>query len=182
MIRPLLQQRERADPVPAADDHDADLLGREALGHDRAAAHLAAHRLRDHRSASSSARSGCIVGLLARDADLHRASCSSTATRSGSRSSSGYLGPAAARQLLHLDRASSSRARRRTRWSPARRRSSSRLMFWIINWFADSAGPTASAMLIVPVDHRALRRLRQGRHRHEAPRLLPELHRRSGCS
>ena len=46
-----------------------------------------------------------------------------------------------------------------------------------------SAGsPTAPGRCLrdicqLPVDHRALRRLRQGRHRHEARRLLPELHR-----
>ena len=48
LIRPLLSNASVLDPVPAADDHDADLLGGEALGHDRAAAHVAGHRLRDH--------------------------------------------------------------------------------------------------------------------------------------
>ena len=41
------------------------------------------------------------------------------------------------------------------------------LLFWIISWFADSAGPTIGVDPDVPVDHAALRRLRQGRHRHE---------------
>ncbi len=41
-------ERHDPRPVPDADGHDADLLGGEALGHDRAAAHLAAHRLPDH--------------------------------------------------------------------------------------------------------------------------------------
>ncbi len=29
---------------------------------------------------------------------------------------------------------------------------------------------------VVPVDHGSLRRLHQGHHRHQAPRVLPELH------
>ena len=48
MIRPLLQNVTDPGPVPAADGDDADLLRGEALGHDRAAADLAAHRLPDH--------------------------------------------------------------------------------------------------------------------------------------
>ena len=48
LIRPLLQNVADPDPLPDADDDDADLLGGEAVGHDRAAADLAAHRLPDH--------------------------------------------------------------------------------------------------------------------------------------
>ena len=48
----------RDHPVRDADDHDAHLLGREALGHDRAAAHVAAHRRSRSSSASSSGRWG----------------------------------------------------------------------------------------------------------------------------
>ena len=50
------------------------------------------------------------------------------------------------------------------------------LMFWIINWFADSAGPTDRADPQLPVGHAALRRLQQGCHRHQTSRVLPELH------
>ena len=41
---------------------------------------------------------------------------------------------------------------------------------------ASSSGRPAQAILQLPVDHRALRRLHQGHHRHQAPGLLPELH------
>ena len=50
------------------------------------------------------------------------------------------------------------------------------LMLWIIGWFADSSGPTDRADHVVPVDHRALRRLLEGHHRHQARDLLPEPH------
>ena len=42
------------------------------------------------------------------------------------------------------------------------------LLLWIIGWFADSAGPTIGADHVVAVDHRALRRLLEGDHRHQA--------------
>ena len=47
---PAAGRAEPADsrPVPAAGGDDADLLRGEAVGNDRAAAHLAAHRLPDH--------------------------------------------------------------------------------------------------------------------------------------
>ena len=50
------------------------------------------------------------------------------------------------------------------------------LMLWIINWFGESVGPDRPRHRELPVDHRALRRLRQGHHRHETRRLLPEFH------
>ena len=50
------------------------------------------------------------------------------------------------------------------------------LLLWIIGWFADSAGPTIGADHVVAVDHRALRRLLEGHHRHQARPLLPEPH------
>ena len=31
------------------------------------------------------------------------------------------------------------------------------LMLWVINWLADSSGPTGQAILSLPVDHRSLR-------------------------
>ena len=43
------------------------------------------------------------------------------------------------------------------------------LMLWVINWLADSSGPTGAGDSVVPVDHRSLRRLHQGHHRHQAP-------------
>ena len=51
------------------------------------------------------------------------------------------------------------------------------LMLWVINWMSTFVGPTTQAVLSAPVDHRTLRRFRQGHHRHQAPDLLPELHR-----
>ena len=62
---------------------------------------------------------------------------------------------------------------RRRRWSP----SAVFLMLWVINWVASFVGPTAQTVLDYAVDHRALRRLRQGHHRHPARRLLRQLHR-----
>ncbi len=50
------------------------------------------------------------------------------------------------------------------------------LLFWIINWMADGAGPYLGQSML-PVDHPALRRFRQRRDRHQAPRVLSELHR-----
>ena len=96
--------------------------------------------------------------------------------RSGSRSSRGSSACCCSAAASSRS-GCSSRARPRTRSSPARPRSSCALMFWIINWFADSAGPTDRTDPQLPVGHAALRRLRQGRHRHEAPRVLRELHR-----
>ena len=91
MLRPVLQNVTRAAAVRAAGDHDADLLRGEALGHDRAAAHLAAHRLPDHHGQVPRR-----AGAVRRDAGGHArstsASCSSTAARSGSRSLTSYLG------------------------------------------------------------------------------------------
>ena len=139
------EQRERADPVPAADGHDADVLGGEALGHDRAAAHVAAHRLRDHpRQVPRRDRA------LRRAARSSRwstsASCSASATRSGSRSSSGYLG------LLLLGSCFISiglfiSSTTKNQMVAGAATFVVALLFWIINWFADSAGPTASSIL-----------------------------------
>ena len=50
------------------------------------------------------------------------------------------------------------------------------LLLWVIDWLGSFAGPTVEQDPDLPVDHAALRRLRQGRHRHEARRVLPELH------
>ena len=36
------------------------------------------------------------------------------------------------------------------------------LLLWVINWVGTSLGPTAESGAQVPVDHRALRRLRKG--------------------
>ena len=47
IARPAAEFR-RHHPVRDADDHDADLLGRKAVGHDRAAAHVAGDRRPDH--------------------------------------------------------------------------------------------------------------------------------------
>ena len=61
-------QLDRRLPVRAADDHDAHLLGGEALGHDRAAADVAAHRLPDHHGQVPRRD-----GSLRRDARRHAA-------------------------------------------------------------------------------------------------------------
>ena len=50
------------------------------------------------------------------------------------------------------------------------------LMLWIVNWIGESSGPTDAGDRQLPVDHRALRRLRARDHRHEAHDLLPQLH------
>ena len=50
------------------------------------------------------------------------------------------------------------------------------LLLWVITWIGSFSGPTVDKPDAVPVDHRPLRRLRQRRHRHDAPHLLPELH------
>jgi ABC-2 type transport system permease protein len=50
------------------------------------------------------------------------------------------------------------------------------LLLWVINWVSSFVGPTDADGAELPVDHRALRRLRQGHHRHQARGLLPELH------
>ena len=42
------------------------------------------------------------------------------------------------------------------------------LMLWIVDWFGDSSGPTGAGDPLVPLDHRAPRRLHQGHHRHQA--------------
>ena len=90
MLRPLVMQTQRHRAVHAADGDDAHLRGREALGHDRAAADVAADRRPDHpRQVPRRDRA------LRRDAAGHGAdvsSCSPTATPTGSRSSTVYLG------------------------------------------------------------------------------------------
>ena len=155
MIRPLLQQRERADPVPAADDHDADVLGGEALGHDRAAAHVAAHRPRDHPR-QVPRRRRALRRAARGDAGLHRRSSSASATRSGSRCSSGYLGLLLLGScFISLGLFISSTTKNQMVAGAAT--FVVLLMFWIINWFADSAGPTIGADPQLPVDHAALR-------------------------
>ena len=50
------------------------------------------------------------------------------------------------------------------------------LMLWIINWFADSVGPTGRVDRRVSLDYRTPRRLHQGHRRHQASRLLLQLH------
>ena len=50
------------------------------------------------------------------------------------------------------------------------------LLLWIIDWATELPGAAGRVDRHLPVDHAALRRLRQGRHRHDAPHLLRELH------
>ncbi len=50
------------------------------------------------------------------------------------------------------------------------------LMLWIINWLGESSEPDDARCAELPVDHRALRRLRARHHRHQARRVLPQLH------
>ena len=50
------------------------------------------------------------------------------------------------------------------------------LLLWVINWIGSFAGTDRRQADGVSVDRRPLRRLQQGRHRHDAPHLLPELH------
>ena len=51
------------------------------------------------------------------------------------------------------------------------------LLLWIVSWFGESGSETIRALDVVPVGDRALRGLLEGRHRHEAPGLLPVVHR-----
>ena len=51
------------------------------------------------------------------------------------------------------------------------------LLLWIIDWMGTFAGPTVNAVLTCPLDHRPPRGLHERRPRHDAPHLLPELHR-----
>ena len=51
------------------------------------------------------------------------------------------------------------------------------LLLWVISWIGQSFGPTGQAVVSHLVDPRTSRRLCAGHHRHEASRLLPELHR-----
>ena len=50
------------------------------------------------------------------------------------------------------------------------------LLLWVIDWIGTLRSGRRASDRQLPVDHAALRRLRQGRHRHEARRLLRELH------
>ena len=50
------------------------------------------------------------------------------------------------------------------------------LMLWVVSWIGGFRGSDDAHRALVPVDHRPLRRLLEGHHRHEAHRLLPELH------
>ena len=108
LIRPLLQNVHDPDPVPDADGDDADLLGGEALGHDRAAADLAAHRLPDHPR-QVPRRDGALRGDAGGHADPHRPAL--RLRQPGVEADRHRLSrPAAARRLLHLASACSSRA------------------------------------------------------------------------
>ena len=86
LIRPVFLNVGRGVPVHAAARHDAHLRGGEALGHDRAAAHGAAHRPADHPRQVPRRD-----GALRVDAGCHAAStsarCSSSARPSGGRCS-----------------------------------------------------------------------------------------------
>ena len=83
---PAAAERADPDPVPAADGDDADLLGGEAVGHDRAAADLAAHRLPDHHG-QVPRRDGAVRRDAGGHADPHRPAVRLRPARSGSRSS-----------------------------------------------------------------------------------------------
>ena len=91
LIRPLLQNVDDPGPVPAADGDDAHLLGGEALGHDRAAADLAAHRLPDHHG-QVPRRDGALRRDAGRHADPHRRCCSSTGSPEWKPIVTAYLG------------------------------------------------------------------------------------------
>ena len=51
------------------------------------------------------------------------------------------------------------------------------LLLWIVSWFGETGSETVRVARVVPVGHRALRGLLEGRDRHEAPRVLPVVHR-----
>ena len=107
--RPAADERHGDHAVRVPADHDAHLLGREALGHDRAAAHLAAHRPADHPRASSSARWRSTRRCW-RSRWSTSACSSSTATPEWKPIADRLPRPAADGRLLPLARPASSRA------------------------------------------------------------------------
>ena len=50
------------------------------------------------------------------------------------------------------------------------------LLLWVINWIGSFSDRPSTSVTQLSVDHRPLRRLREGRDRHDAPDLLRELH------
>ena len=148
-------ERERADPFPAADDHDADVLGGKAFGHDRAAPHVARHRRPDHpRQVRRRDRS---VRRTARgDVPLRHACSSGLDRRSGSRFSRATSGCfCSARRFISIGLFISSTTKNQMVAGAAS--FVVLLMFWIISWFADSSGPTDRRHPELPVRHAALR-------------------------
>ena len=88
MIRPLHPERHGRVPLPAAADHDAHLRGGEAVGHDRAAAHVAADGPADRpREVPRSA------GAVRRDGGADAASTSGCSSRSASPNGSRWPPP-----------------------------------------------------------------------------------------
>ena len=181
MVRPLLLNMTVVFLLPPAAGHDADVRGGEALGHDRAAADLAAHRPADRRSGKFLGAMALYARDAGGDAGPLRRCCSSSATRSGSRWSPRYLGlllfggcfislglfissltknqiVAGAATFARVPAALGHQLDR-----PEHR--------------ADGAGDSE-----VPVDDRAPRRLRQGRHRHQAPGATTSASSPSACS
>ena len=170
MIRPLLQNVTILILFLHADGHDADLLGGEAVGHDRAAADLAAHRLPDHHG-QVPRRDGAVRRDAGGHADPHRRCCSSTASRSGSRSSPPISAcccwaAASSRSGLFISSLTKNQI------VAGMVTFAVFLLLWVITWIGSFSGPTVDEADAVSVDHRPLRRLRQRRHRHDAPHLL----------
>ena len=113
--------------------------------------------------------------LLARDADLHRhpVLLRQPGVEAGR---DGLPRAAPARQLLHLASGLFISSTTKNQMVAGAATFVVALMFWIINWFADSAGPTASSMLTYLSITQHFDDFAKGVHRHEAPGLLPELH------
>ena len=145
----------------------------KAVRHHRAAAHLAADRRGNHRRQVLRARWASTRDALG-DGPLHGDPVHLRQPRMAA-GGGGVSRTAAAGRLLHLGRPAHS-SLTKNQIVAGVITFAVFLMLWIINWSADQSGPTMRAVLESPVDHRPLRRLRARHHRHQARRVLPELH------
>ena len=168
------QQRDRAHPVPAADDHDADLRRGEEVGHDRAAPDLAAH-------ATSRSCMGKFLGALSLYVIMlavtliHFGVLFLYGTPEWKPIATAYLG------LLLLGGAFVSvglfiSSLTKNQIVAGAVTFVVFLLLWISTWIGRFRRPDRRRGRPLPLDHRSLRRLQQGRHRHDAPDLLSEFH------
>ena len=174
LIRPLLQNVDILRALPDADGDDADLLGGEALGHDRAAAHLAGHRLPDHHG-QVPRRDGALLLHARGDADPHRAAVHRTARPEWKPIVTTYIG------LLLFGGCFVSvglfiSSLTKNQIVAGMVTFAVFLLLWIITWIGSFSGPTVDKVTqyLSILDH--LDDFGKGRPRHDAHHLLPELH------